>query len=553
MIDHKEAGLPARALRRLSRMLGRWAPSRNGAVAPLFAVLAGVLLLGAGVGMDLSRVTSSRNQLQDAIDAAGLALARMPADSDMDTVLKPAAQNWVRANLHGTTLDPDAVTVTLTRIATGVQISAVTNVQPTLAGVVHVGPFAVTATSTVKYQVNQVEVALVLDNTFSMSVPLDGAQSKIDVLKKAASDLTDTLMTPANAGGVKMGVVPYAEYVNVGVNNRYATWITGVVDDFSTVSVKQAGTPAQDAVPPKWVDPSCRTVTPSSTQCVGGVKGTCYNYKDGVPVSSYSCWTTPQTCTTTYGTPYQQCTAGYWTTGTPAKPATPDVMGTKYTKWFGCVLNQVTSSKLATPDPGTPYKGIMEQFTQWDDPNFNSGYCLTPILPLNTDKTAVKAAIAGMITSQTKPSTYTTSNPVYYPETYVPGGLHWGVNVLSPAAPFAEGAAYDPNNKMPRKALILMTDGENTRALQSNGTVAAGTAAQMTQTYSDQQRMCQYAKDKKIEVYTIGFGVTDSTALANLKSCATDASHYFDAQSSDGLLNAFKVIAGSLSNLRIAH
>ena len=544
MTRHKEAGAPADAMRRLLRIARRWAPSRGGAVAPMFALLAGLLLLGAGVGIDVSRVASSRNQLQDAIDAAGLALARMPADSDMDSVLKPAAQNWVRANLHGSALNPDDVTVVLVRTASGVQISAVTNVQPTLAGVAHIGPFAVKATSTVKYQVNHVEVALVLDNTFSMSVPLDGSQTKIDVLKKAAGDLVDTLMTPQNAGGVKIGVVPYAEYVNVALANRNAGWITGVAADSQAQGVKKAGTPAQAAVAPVWVPQTCGMVTPSSTQCTGGVKGTCYTYKDGVPLSSYSCWTTPQTCTTTYGAPQQQCTGGYWTNGTPAKPATPDVMGTKYTKWFGCVKNPVTSSKLSLPDPGSPYVGIMET-SSWDNPGFNSSYCLTEILPLSADKGTVKGSISGLITSR--------SNPAYYPETYVPIGLHWGVNVLSPAAPFSEGEAYDSQNKMPRKAMILMTDGNNTRALKNDGTVVAGNADQMNQTYSDQQRMCQYAKDKNIEVYTIGFGVNDATALANLKSCATDANHYFDAQSSEGLLTAFKVIAGSLSNLRISH
>ena len=54
-------------------------------------------------------------------------------------------------------------------------------------------------------------------------------------------------------------------------------------------------------------------------------------------------------------------------------------------------------------------------------------------------------------------------------------------------------------------------------------------------------------------IYTIGFGVTDPTSLAGLQSCATDASHYFPAQSSAALVSAFQVIAGTLSKVRISH
>jgi hypothetical protein len=41
--------------------------------------------------------------------------------------------------------------------------------------------------------------------------------------------------------------------------------------------------------------------------------------------------------------------------------------------------------------------------------------------------------------------------------------------------------------------------------------------------------------------------------LAALKSCATDAAHYFDAQSSASLMSAFKIIGGNLSKLRISN
>jgi len=139
----------------------------------------------------------------------------------------------------------------------------------------------------------------------------------------------------------------------------------------------------------------------------------------------------------------------------------------------------------------------------------------------------------------------------YKPETYIPGGLIWGVNVLSPPAPFSEGAAYDSKNKQPRKAIVLMTDGANTQYSTSSGSVATANASQLATTYSDQKKVCDYAKGKKIEIYAIGFGVTDPTSLAALQYCATDTSHYFDAKSSADLIAAFKTIGGQLTKVRI--
>jgi hypothetical protein len=342
-----------------------------------------------------------------------------------------------------------------------------------------------------------VELALVLDNTWSMSQALDGTQSKIQVLKTAANDLVNTLMTPANAAYVKVAVVPYADYVNVGMSNRYMSWLN-VPADSSTTSTQ-----------------TCHTYT-AKTVCTGGTIGTCTGSQDGVPYS-YNCWIVPQQCTTVNVAPYQSCSGG----------------NTTYYKWFGCVKNIVQSGSLAMPDPITPYPGISQ----------TSQTCLNPIQPLTNNASTVTSAINSLV----------VNIGGYKPETYIPSGLVWGVNTLSPATPFTEGAAYDSKNKMPRKTIVLMTDGANTLYLNSSGGTSVGNASQLAKTYADQAKVCDYAKSKGIEIYTIGFGVTDATALAALKSCATDGAHYFDAQSSASLLSAFKIIGGNLSKLRISN
>jgi hypothetical protein len=44
--------------------------------------------------------------------------------------------------------------------------------------------------------------------------------------------------------------------------------------------------------------------------------------------------------------------------------------------------------------------------------------------------------------------------------THVAEGVGWGLRVLSPGEPFTEGVSYD--NKDITKAMVLLTDGENT-------------------------------------------------------------------------------------------
>jgi len=441
---------------------------------------------------------TQKRQALDALDEATLAAVISPLETEADLRTLATKVFTDDANSQGiaatlTTLTYDSTSRTISATATGTY-------KPFLLGLFGYTSFGYTvASNTIRAADGTLEVALVLDNTWSMSVALDGTQSKLDVLKGAANSLVSSILTPANKDYIKIAVIPYAQYVNVGTANRSQGWMS-VPADTTTVT----NTPA-----------SCTTIS-TATTCSGGTYGTCTGYRDGVPYT-YGCWLVAQTCKVVSVTPYQSCTAAKTTTTTKI--------------WYGCVYNQMKSGVLLMPDATTAYTG----FTQ------TSSSCLTAIQPLTNDSTALSSVINSLYVS--------TSSQ----ETYTPGGLLWGVNALSPQAPFIEGAAYDPNNKTPRKAIVLMTDGANTAYSNSSGAVAVANATQLATTYSDQSKICAYAKSKNIEIYTIGFGVNDATALSYLQSCATDASHYFDAKSSADLVAAFKTIGGKLTKVRITN
>lgn len=75
----------------------------------------------------------------------------------------------------------------------------------------------------------------------------------------------------------------------------------------------------------------------------------------------------------------------------------------------------------------------------------NAGCALQPIVRLTTSSASIKSAIDDMTAVG---------------DTNIPLGMSWGWQMLSPSAPFSDGAPYGTPHL--RKIIILMTDGDNT-------------------------------------------------------------------------------------------
>jgi Flp pilus assembly protein TadG len=480
---------------------------RRGNMALVFALALLPLSVAAGFGVDITRQRTALSAAQAAVDAAIIAAATTNLEDE--EALKDVFDTHLEANADAIGLQGGYTTVL--SIDDDAQLSA------TLRGTIPAYFGALignerlpieTFTAARRGTNDFVELVLVLDNTWSMSASDGTGTTKIAGLKTAASALVRELMVTED-GKVKISVVPYADYVNVGTGNRGASWLN-VPADYSTTS-----TPA-----PR----TCRQVPVTTTSCTGGVRGTCTRFRDGVP-ETYSCWTTPQTCTTRPVSPprtTEQCTGG----GSPV---------TTWYRWFGCVRSRnVGDLRLNDTQPGTRYNVLMQ----------NSQTCLNPILPLSETKATVLSRINGLV----------VNIGGYRPETYIPSGMVWGINALSPGAPFTEGRAYGPNV---RKIIVLMTDGENTLRYQpTDGTHvvpnAATRASQLNATNTDLPSLCTYAKSQNMEIYTVGLGVASVTAENILRSCATSAAYAHNANDTSALIAAFQRIARSINAVRLA-
>lgn len=164
--------------------------------------------------------------------------------------------------------------------------------------------------------------------------------------------------------------------------------------------------------------------------------------------------------------------------------------------------------------------------------------CGSEIVPLSSDKFALRAAIDGL------PTTGMTAGHL---------GTAWSWYLLSPKwnsiwpmssqpKPYTMLSQMNPDgNPLLRKITVLMTDGEYNREYNGDSS-------------TDQARaICANMKSAGIEVYAVGFEIEPSgEADTTMSQCATSPDHYYNASSGDALRSAFRDIALKISTLRIA-
>ena len=492
-------------------MLKSFLLDRSGNFAMILVTLLFPLLLAMGLSVDYTRYLSAESHLQELADIASLTLASSREKDDEK--LRQMADDFLAANVGISKFNAVEI-VDLKTEDDHIDIDLKSTIGTYFMGLANIDTLDVRASALAERAVTgSVEVAMVLDNTYSMAELDSSGSTKLASLKTAANALVVELMTNADAD-VKIGLVPYAEYVNVGKGYRNEPWLS-VPADYTVPGTAKSGCTTKSTEVPG----ACTAYAPSYD---------CSTYVDGVKK--------PKTCK-------GACTARKPSTWEDRESCTNPAKAAQYYKWHGCIGSRKQGKyRLDDTAPNIPYPGYLD----------TSQKCLNPIVPLTADKAALKTAIDGLV--------YKIGS--HEPYTYIPAGLIWGINVLSPTEPLAEAAAYDDlaPNKTPRKALLLMTDGENTRRFQpSDGThIAFDTknakkaAEQLSTVNSETVELCAYAKSKNIEVYSVAFMVDDAAAKTMLESCATDSDHYFDASDPGKLLAAFSGIAQSLSQVRLA-
>ena len=205
----------------------RFANEAKGSVSILVAVSLPVLVLLAGGALDYARKNDMKVKLQSAVDGALLATLsyqKSHPDATTDELFERYSKELrqrvaPRLSSRGLTLKSK----TLQKVGEGsfrtvVKASVDTNFLRLAA--IDTLPLQVIAEA--KSSRSRTEVALVLDVTGSM------AGSKLRELKRAAKNFLDTIddkIASNDPRDFRVALVPFSHYVNVGMQNRNASWM----------------------------------------------------------------------------------------------------------------------------------------------------------------------------------------------------------------------------------------------------------------------------------------------------------------------------------------
>ena len=202
-------------------MIRHFLRDTRGGIAPLLALTFIPLLASVGVAVDFSRINDARTNMQTALDSTGLMLSKTAA-TQTTTALQDEATRYFTALLTSNDLLQPAVSINYTTTGgSRIVLNATANVKTDFMRIFGDDQVTVKATSTTEWGNTRLRVALVLDNTGSMSQ--DG---KMDALKTAAQNLLTQLQKAAtDPADVYVSVVPFNRDVNLNPANYAQSWL----------------------------------------------------------------------------------------------------------------------------------------------------------------------------------------------------------------------------------------------------------------------------------------------------------------------------------------
>ncbi|HEX2593587.1 MAG TPA: TadE/TadG family type IV pilus assembly protein [Rhizomicrobium sp.] len=555
-------------------LLSSFVRSRRANVAMIFGLALVPIMIGAGVGLDMARAMIVRSRLTEALDAAGLAVGGTTnlSQGQMQTM----AQRYFDAN-YTTDKTQYGTPTTVSVAKSGQTITLTTNVPmpTTLMRIAGMNTLTVHATSQITFGQTKLRVALVLDNTGSMTEADSTGLTKISALKTATHSLLTLLKNAAtNAGDVQVSIIPFSKAVNYGNSNPSATWIDWTDWD----AAPSNGTPSSSVGPGSTCPYSssgngyrCTTgaANGSSTTSTIPSSGLICPGKDGGNVSSYKnghyyngCYdsvatvTTGTPTTTTVCTNSTNCTTSSYCSGYPTSSTSGNTVTTTTCQCVTTSGSRKTCTRTATPvTTGAPYSHtwIPNAHSTWGGcfMDRTQDYDIS-----NTSPTTAAAFFPAENTSSCPGSTITALNynwttlnsqvdaMVAAGSTNQPIGLAWGWQSLSSGNPFNTAALPSDTSQV----IIILSDGLNTqdRWYGDGANQASGVDDRMS-------AICTAVKRTGTIVYSVFVHFDGSSGNSTvMQNCATDTSKFFDISTSASISTVFATIGQQITNLRVS-
>jgi Flp pilus assembly pilin Flp len=530
-------------MRGFASLLRRFRDDERGVFAVLFGVMAIVLIATAGAVVDFTHIELTRTKAQQALDSAALGLqpkmflSSPPTSETLKSDAKALLDERLADGAITTTVD---VATTNTTDGT-LHLEGTIKVPTAFVALIGIPDITARIVSEATRKRLNLEIAMVLDNSGSMDIYVDAnrnrrkdnnEKTRMENLILAARCATDVLMSGtsdcaankldaedskvSNTNNVKIGIVPFTEFVNVGTNYKTASWMdqTGasslsndnfdnddndenaynatvnrftLFDQLTNVSwagcveARKQPYDTTDELPVGGDTLFVPQFAPDEPGNGDGRRGYANDYLPDRPSictnKDNGSWTQVVTktkcdssansksaydrarCT---GSPSTETTQrdgnGDTVTASPTEPTIPGqdkVCTDKYT-YEGSRRNGYSNSHTRSCSYAFTDRVLQERVCKYSGRITNSGSGPNQDCPFN--------ALTPLTTNKT---TVLSAIKIMEPQGYtnIHQGAIWGYHMLSPTQPLIEGQGYDTSTV---KVMILMTDGENTVNVYDN-------------------------------------------------------------------------------------
>lgn len=514
-------------------------------------------------------------------------------------------REWFDAHLINSNLD--ITSFQITKDGQVITAEVVGTVDTTFLAIMGLDKLTVRRTASVKFGIQKVEVALVLDTTGSMANNVSGSGgghgglppvTKLAALKSAATTMMNSLETASDGSGqLEVGIVPFATYVNVGPDNIDEKWIDSEAKSPMHSDNLIEGLSRFDLMKHLGYDwKGCVMARPHP-----------HDVKDSAPKTSK-----PETLFVPLFHPDEPDPKNWW----ESQPWPNNYVDDADAPFDGLV-NDVTGALgiddplliLANPEKyGLPASAViyLDDYTfttadgtvlgrddcpeDYDNDNGygnndcpdvfdSSNWVEVSINPTYTYFSDVTSTIGPEFSCEMGALSTLSSNwdalrtqingLTASGSTNITEGVMWGWRVLSSKKPLKQGDNYTKNT---RKILVLLSDGNNMIKRRDDH---PGKSDFSAYGYIANERLdgidgdssqndildrmdeltleaCSNIKAEGIRIITIRLDLTDARSEKILSTCASSPADYIDAKDTADLENAFAMITDDITQLYLS-
>lgn len=498
----------------------RFARHKGGNVAMMWAAAVFVLLGMIGMSIDFARAATAKAALQNAIDAAALAIGAKPNLTQSQRELLAAQYMTANFNLDSSLGTPSTPTV----VVNGESVTVSSNIRvPTTLGRLVGDYFTPTVSSNVVWGQTKLWVSLALDNTGSMLETDSKGVTKLSALITATNQLLDMLDgVETHPGDIEVALIPFSKTVNVGASNVAAGWI-----DWTD----------WEAAPANYA-----TVTSNNWEDFGpqGKVKTCpwTSSRNG-----YACMTAAANGSSTYGGS-TTITDGKFCPSQDSGSKNAGRSGRHYNGCFNSVKRVPTCTSNCkydhtwTPNARSSWTGCIMDRTQSYDVTTALPTSAATRFPAENSVACVPSEMMGTLGHNWTALKARTNAMTAVGNTNQTIGLAWGMIAQTENGPFSAPALPDFTTRY----IILLSDGLNTQNRWSSSQSAID--ARMT-------TACANAKAAGFVIYSIYVNTGGSGSSSVLSSCASDSSKFYELKTSGSIVSAFNQIGQEITKLRV--